>query len=75
MELDTTDSEMLENVLPLASGEAFAAARSHVLAHGQSVLQSENGFIYEVYPDGRARLVEIADPPMLIDPAHVIRLP
>ncbi|MBC8354072.1 MAG: hypothetical protein H8E66_18935 [Planctomycetes bacterium] len=74
METNNLDSEMLESVLPLASGEAFAAARSHVLALGKSVLQSENGFIYEVYPDGRARLVKITDPPTLIDLGHEIRL-
>jgi len=43
----------LEAKLPALSGAAFAAARRQVLASGQSVLQSENGVIYEVFPDGR----------------------
>ncbi|MEO8166064.1 MAG: hypothetical protein ABI619_11780 [Betaproteobacteria bacterium] len=66
--------EKLESELPLASGEAFAAARSQVLASGQSVLQSECGFIYEVFPDGRAKLIDVTDPPTWIDAAHVIHL-
>jgi hypothetical protein len=69
-----TDFDALESVLPLASGEAFAAARLRALGCGQSVLQSEGGFIYEVYPDGRGKLVEITDPPISIEPGQEIRL-
>jgi hypothetical protein len=42
----------LEAGFPALSGVAFAAAREATLASGQSVLQSENGVIYEVFPDG-----------------------
>ena len=53
----------LENQFPAASGAAFAAAREQVLASGQSVLQSEQGVIYEVFPDGtRKRVKEIEQP-------------
>jgi hypothetical protein len=38
---------------PAVSGSAFATARESVLNSGQSVLQSEEGVIYEVFPDGR----------------------
>lgn len=41
----------LENGFPALSGVAFAAARKAALAAGLSVLQSENGVIYEVFPD------------------------
>ena len=47
-----------------ALGSAFAAARDRVLASGQSVLQSEGGFIYRVFPDGRKELVKQIDPPV-----------
>ena len=47
------DIQKLENQLPAASGSAFAAARKRVLASGQCVLQSHDGVIYEVFPDGR----------------------
>ncbi len=48
----------LESEFPALSGSAFAAARDRVLASGQSVLQSENGDIYEVFPDGRRRWIK-----------------
>jgi hypothetical protein len=53
----------LESQFPAASGSAFAAAREQVLASGQSVLQSEQGFIYEVFPDGRRLVVKQIEPP------------
>jgi hypothetical protein len=42
----------LEAQLPAKAGVAFAAARRRVLASGQSILVSENGVIYERFPDG-----------------------
>jgi len=42
----------LETAFPALAGAAFAQARAETLASGQSVLQSENGVIYEVFPDG-----------------------
>jgi hypothetical protein len=47
------DIQKLESQFPAVSGSAFAAARKKVLESGQSVLQSEGGIIYEVFPDGR----------------------
>jgi hypothetical protein len=46
------DIETLENQFPGVSGLAFAEARERVLASGQSVLQADQGVIYEVFPDG-----------------------
>ena len=60
------DIQQLENQFPLASGSAFAAARERVLASGQSVLQSQNGVIYEVFPDGRRVEVKKVDPPTTV---------
>ncbi len=57
------DIQQLESQFPAVSGSAFAAARERVLASGQSVLQSENGFIYEVFPDGRRVAVKQIEPP------------
>jgi hypothetical protein len=53
----------LETQFPAVSGSAFAAARAHVLASGQSVLQSEQGVIYEVFPDGTRKRVKEIEPP------------
>ena len=57
------DIQQLENKFPAVSGSAFAAAREQVLASGQSVLQSQDGIIYEVFPDGRRVPVKKIDPP------------
>ncbi|MCP9820867.1 hypothetical protein KBZ18_15385 [Synechococcus sp. Cruz-9H2] len=58
----------LESRLPLASGEAFSAARAQVLASGQSVLQSEDGFIVRVFPDGRKQKLKPVEPPTPVIP-------
>ena len=64
----------LESEFPAVSGSAFATARERVLASGQSVLQSENGFIYEVFPDGRRLLVKEIDPPTQVIPGSKLSL-
>ena len=58
------DMQKLENQFPAISGSAFAAARAQILASGQSVLQSEQGVIYEVFPDGTRRRVKDIEPPI-----------
>ena len=62
-----TDSEgnieALEEQFPPLSGVAFRAARKQVLDAGLSVLQSEGGAIYEVFPDGSRKLVKEIEPP------------
>jgi hypothetical protein len=57
------DIQQLESQFPAVSGSAFAAARERVLASGQSVLQSQDGIIYEVFPDGRRAEVKRIEPP------------
>lgn len=53
----------LERKFPVASGLAFSKARKKVLISGQSVLQTENGIIFEVFPDGsRNKIKEIEKP-------------
>lgn len=52
-----------EEELPAKAGEAFAAARAKVLASGQSVVESRNEYIYEVFPDGREIVLKKIDPP------------
>ena len=61
---DQDNLDLLESQFPAASGSAFAAAREKVLASGQSVLQSEQGYIYEVFPDGRRIVVKQIEPPI-----------
>jgi hypothetical protein len=60
------DIQVLESQFPAVSGQAFAAAREQVLASGQSVLQSEGGFVVRVYPDGRKEVVKQIEPPIRV---------
>ena len=60
------DIQRLENQFPAVSGSAFAEARKQVLASGQSVLQSKDGVIYEVFPDGHRVEVKKIEPPLTV---------
>jgi hypothetical protein len=60
------DIQKLESQFPSVSGKAFAAAREHVLASGQSVLQSQDGVIYEVFPDGRKTAIKKIESPIQV---------
>lgn len=66
--------EILENAFPALSGAAFAAARERALSAGYSVLESENGQIYEVFPDGRRNLVKKIASPKSVVSGSVITL-
>lgn len=70
----SNDIETLEEQFPAASGAAFSAARDSVLASGQSVLQSENDVIYEVFPDGTRRFVKSIEAPVDVEPGQKIEL-
>jgi hypothetical protein len=66
--------ELMESQFPAASGPAFAAAREKALAFGLSVLQSEQGYIYEVFPDGHRVVVKQIEPPTLVAPGSKITM-
>ena len=64
--------EILESQFPAASGSAFVAARNLILQSGQSVLQSEGGVIYEVFPNGsRRRIKQIAPPTPVVSGSKI----
>jgi hypothetical protein len=67
--------ERLEQEFPTLAGIAFAAARQRALDAGESVLHSENGFIYEVFPDGRRRVIKQVNPPIEITPGTKLIIP
>jgi hypothetical protein len=56
----------LETGFPALSGIAFTTARNETLASGQSVLFSENGVIYEVFPDGSRIERKRIEPPTFV---------
>ncbi len=63
-----------ESRFPLVSGEAFAAARAQVLASGQSVLQTEGGFIVRVFPDGRKQRLKPVEAPIPVTPGTIFTI-
>jgi hypothetical protein len=62
----------LESQFPTVSGVTFNAALRQTLAAGQSVLQSEAGVIYEIFPDGSRRRVKTIEPPTPVEPGKKI---
>ena len=57
------DIQQLESLFPATSRLAFAAAQAKVLASGQSVLQSQDGVIYEISPNGQRKEIKRIEPP------------
>lgn len=53
-----------ERRIPELAAVAFAKAYRRTLAAGQSLLVSDNGFIWEVFPDGTRKMIKQIEPPM-----------
>ncbi len=68
------DIKQLEEQFPSVSASAFAEARERVLRSGQSILQSENGIIYRVFPDGRREEVKKIDQPAQVVLGSVLEI-
>lgn len=64
----------LESLFPTLSGVTFNAALQQTLASGQSVLQSDQGVIYEVFPDGTRKRVKEIEPPTTVEPGKKITI-
>jgi hypothetical protein len=54
---EATDKEFLR-----LSGRAITAARKKMQAAGLSMIQTENGYIVEVFPNGKRRRIKKAPP-------------
>ena len=66
--------QQLESQFPKVSGTAFAVARERVLRSGQSVWQSEDGIIYEVFPDGHRVEMKRIEPPTQFEVGRVFTI-
>lgn len=55
--------QYLESHIPKLAEAAITQAYWQALAAGSSVLESENGVIYEVFPDGTRNPVKTIEPP------------
>jgi hypothetical protein len=62
------DLDELEAQFPLVAATAFAAARERALAAGLSLLESQEGVLFEVFPDGRRVYVKRIEPPLYYVP-------
>lgn len=65
------DIQILEKDFPMRSGIAFAAASKLVLDSGQSVLQSDGGYLFRIFPDGRREEVKRIEPPTPVTPGTI----
>ncbi len=68
--LDEQQMEQLEREYPAASGAAFSKAYQQAVQTGLSVVVSENGAIFEVFPDGQRRFVKSITPPTPAEPGR-----
>ncbi len=55
--------QFLEEHIPELAQSAVTQAYWQALASGNSVLESANGMIHEVFPDGTRKLVKTTTPP------------
>ena len=58
--------QFLEEHIPELAQSAVTQAYWQALASGSSVLQSEGGAIYEVFPDGTRKLIKTNTPPSVV---------
>ncbi len=66
--MNTSEQSMrfLEEHIPELAESAVTQAYWQALASGRSVLESDNGVIYEVFPDGTRQFVKVITPPSLV---------
>ena len=64
----------LEAMFASTAGVTFNQALTKALDSGQSVLQSEQGVIYEVFPDGTRKRVKEIEPPTPVEPGKKITI-
>lgn len=58
----------LEEHIPELAESAVTQAYWQTLASGNSVLESDNGVIYEVFPDGTRQVIKSTVPPSVVAP-------
>jgi hypothetical protein len=58
--------QYLEEHIPELAESAVTQAYWQSLAAGNSILESENGIIYERFPDGSSKIVKKIEPPTTV---------
>ena len=64
----------LEAQIPELAKSAVTVAYWQTLAAGQSVLESDQGTIYEVFPDGTRKAIKEIEAPVPVDPSRKVQL-
>lgn len=64
----------LESQIPVLSESAVTVAYWQTLASGESVLESDQGTIYEVFPDGTRKAIKQIAAPVAVDPARKVTI-
>jgi hypothetical protein len=64
----------LESSFPATAGNAFSKAYDEAINAGLSVVASDNGSLFEVFPDGRRRFLKDIDPPVAAEPGQKLIL-
>jgi hypothetical protein len=64
----------LESQIPALSESAVTVAYWQTLASGESVLESDQGTIYEVFPDGTRKPVKQIAAPVPVDPTRKVTI-
>ena len=70
-----TTISYLEKQIPAVSGAAVTMAYWKTLNSGGSVLETDGGAIYEVFPDGIRRFVKQIEPPIPVEYGQRIVIP
>jgi hypothetical protein len=73
--VDEQRMDLLEASFPAASGAAFSGAYAKAVRAGLTVVVSEQGQIYEVYPNGQRRLLKSIAPPSPAQPGQKFTIP
>lgn len=74
MSEDDKTLDDLEKLIPPLSGSAVTVAYWQALASGNSVLETDDGAIYEVFPDGTRKLVKKIAPAIPVVPGSTYQL-
>ena len=73
--IDEQQIEQLELDFPAASGVAFSNAYQQAINASLSVVVSEDGKLFEVFPDGRRQLLKSIAPPVPSQPGQKFIIP
>lgn len=74
--MTTTDNSLqTEDQIPALAEQATKLAYAEALSAGRSVLVVKDGFLVEVFPDGRINQIREVPPSTPVTPGQVVQIP